>query len=162
MLFWSRKTVLLLTFKGYFYIYYRRQSQAVHKVKYKAYLLISDKICGSNENRYQVLILESTVSFAMQRPAGFVNFCFLQGKACFLRGRASILGSIVLSQLFLVAHSVRLQASMIAIVKKVGDRRMAGDNCEDMKVLKEVQTLRFWVGENWQLKVHIIIIISTS
>ena len=134
-----KETVFLLTFKGYFYIYYRRQSQAVHKVN----LLISDKICGSNENRYQVLILESTVSFAMQRPAGFVNFCFLQGKACFLRGRASILGSIVLSQLFLVAHSVRLQACMIAIVKKVGERRMAGDYCEDMKVLKEVQTLRF-------------------
>ena len=32
------------------------------------------QICGFDEKEYEVLILESTVSFAPLRPAGFVNF----------------------------------------------------------------------------------------
>ena len=45
-------------------------------------------------------------------------------------------------------------------MRKVWERRMLGEHCEDMKVLAEVQTLQSWVGDNCQLKVHIIIIIN--
>ena len=51
--------------------------------------LLHDEICGHTEKGYQILILESTVSFALLRHAGFVHFCWAgRGRECFSWGEA--------------------------------------------------------------------------
>ena len=54
----------------------RSNHKAIHMGKCKLFLLFSSSsFFGPNEKRYQILILEFTVSFAPLRPAGFVNSC---------------------------------------------------------------------------------------